>query len=352
MISNCDDVRGMIPWLLNGTLEGEERRQVQQHLSTCERCRQELADTRLAAEIFDQHPPAAAITALAWGETPADVDPALLEEHVAACPRCSAELELARMSRQLEADERIVPLTARKPSSAPAAAPARTTAGWRGWKAAALAASLAGVVAFSGWFETAGRVRTLEERIAQQPAVVAPVDPVQAGPVQPGPTPPVAGVDSAQQQRMAELEAQLRKASEVLSAQEERIERLAQSRPAGGAQSGPQTYAAIREIQPSADVVRGTPAGSPTGVPAASPTVLLLTAKHQETHRGHVIEILDAGGKVAWNAAGVTRDPVYGLYALTLPAGTLPAGAYTIRVYGTGAGGSRELAESYSIRVE
>src|SRR6185436_6539717 len=164
MTSNCDDVRGLLPWLLNGTLNGDERRQVLQHLSTCETCRQDLADTRLAAEIFDQHPPAEAILALAWDETPQGIDPALLEEHLAACPRCAAELELARMSRRLEEDERIVPLTRR---ATPAPAPVRST-GWRGWKAAALAAGLAGVVAFAGWFQTAGRMHTLEEQLVNQ----------------------------------------------------------------------------------------------------------------------------------------------------------------------------------------
>src|SRR6185436_4218978 len=169
MISNCDDVRGMLPWLLNSTLDDDERRQVLQHLATCETCRQDLAATRLAAEIFDQHLPAEAILALAWDETPRGIDPELLDEHLAGCPRCAAELELARMSRRLEEDDRIVPLKRRI-----APAPATT---WRGWKAAAVAAGLAGVVASAGWFQTAGRLGILEEQLAERPAARLPRSP-------------------------------------------------------------------------------------------------------------------------------------------------------------------------------
>jgi hypothetical protein len=340
MISNCDDVRGMIPWLLNGTLDDDERRQVLQHLSTCESCRRDLADTRLAAEIFDQHPPAEAILALAWDETPQGIDPDFLEEHLASCPRCAAELELARMSRRLEEDDKVVPLARRTAPPAPATS-------WRGWKTAALAAGLAGVVAFSGWFQTTGRVRTLEEQVAGRMAAPAPAPPAA-----------VSGESARVQQLAAELEERGKKI-EQLEEQLGQVERqatelsgqldqLAEARPATPA---PQINAWAGTLMPGADVVRGNEPAGPSEIPGRTYATLLLTPAHPETHREHAVEIVDPSGKVVWTASGLARDADTGSYNLTLPPGALRAGSYTIRVYGL-TDGRRDPVESYSIRVK
>ena len=339
MISNCDDVRGMLPWLLNGTLSDEERQQVLQHLATCTACRRHLADTRLAAEIFDQHPPAEAILALAWDETPRGFDPALLEEHLAACPRCAADLELARMSHRLEQDEKIVPLVRR---TAPAAG-----TGWRGWKASALAAGLAGVVAFAGWFHSAGRVQTLEEDLASRPVAQAPAPPLASG-----------GDATAQQlaaeieergRTIEQLEAKLNEAQQQTAELNGKVEQLAQARPATPASQSPQINVWARQITPTADVVRGSVA-EPMEVPGRTYATLLLYSVHEETHREHVVEIEDSTGKVVWNANGLALDPETRGYSLTLPPGSLRPGSYTIHVYGL-TDGRREPAESYPIRV-
>ena len=348
MISNCDEVRGMLPWLLNGTLNDEERRQVLQHLASCETCHRDLANTRLAAEIFDQHPPAEAILALAWDETPKDIDSALLEEHLAGCPRCAAELELARMSRRLEEDDRIVPLTRRTtpaPAPVPAPAPAPAT-GWRGWKAAALAAGLAGVVTSAGWFQTAGRMNTLEEQLANQTAAA------------PAPAPPASGQSKQAQQLAAEVEergrtieqlqTRLNEVEQQASALSGQVDQLAQARPAGP--QAPLINVWARDLTPNADVMRNA-ASAPMQVPGKTYATLLLGADHPETHREHAVEIENSSGTVVWSANGLTRDPEAQAYSLTLPPGALPAGAYTIRVYAT-ADGRREPLESYSIQVK
>jgi hypothetical protein len=338
MISNCDDVRGMLPWLLNGTLTDDERQQALRHLATCATCRRELADTRLAAEIFDQHPPAEAILALAWDETPRGIDPAFLEEHLAGCPRCAAELELARMSRRLEDDDKIVPLTRR----------ATPATGWRGWKSAALAAGLVGVVAFAGWFQTAGQVRTLEERLADR--TVAPAPPVAGGQA-----PSTSSEDAARAQQLAaELEQRLKEVEQqaaTLRAQEKdlrgRLDQLAGTSPAKPA---PQINSWAGSLMPSADVARSNERREPEEVPGRTYATLLLTPAHPETHREHVLEIVDATGKVVSTTSGLSRNDD-GYFSLTLPPGTLPAGAYTLRVYGL-TDGRREAAETYSIRVK
>ena len=347
MISNCDDVRGMLPWLLNGTLSDEERRQVLQHLATCETCRRDLAETRVAAEIFDQHPPAAALVALAWDEKPQGIDSVLLEEHLAACPRCAADLELARTSRRLEEDEKIVPLTRRTPTPAPA--PARST-GWRGWKAAALAAGLAGVVAFAGWFQTAGKVHTLEENLASRTAVQTQVPSTASGAGGEGATVEQLAAKVEERERTIEqLQAELTETQQKAEELSGRVDQLAQASPAP---QSPQINVWARDLTPTADVVRGGTA-EPMEVPGRTYATLLLASAHPETevHREHVVEIEDASGKVVWNANGLALDPQTNAYSLTLPPGALRAGGYTIHIYGL-TDGRREPAESYSIRVK
>jgi predicted anti-sigma-YlaC factor YlaD len=70
---SCDPIREHLPWLLNGTLDPVERRQVLEHLASCAACRADLADSRLAWEIFDQHPASEEIVRLAWEEDARDV---------------------------------------------------------------------------------------------------------------------------------------------------------------------------------------------------------------------------------------------------------------------------------------
>lgn len=42
---DCDQVRELIPWYLNGTLAGDEAAAVATHLASCAACREELAVT-------------------------------------------------------------------------------------------------------------------------------------------------------------------------------------------------------------------------------------------------------------------------------------------------------------------
>ncbi|HKV07643.1 MAG TPA: zf-HC2 domain-containing protein [Thermoanaerobaculia bacterium] len=154
----CDDAIELLPWLLNGTLEEGERREVRRHLEECERCREALAETRDAWGIFGQHLPAEALVSLAYEEPPTGIDPALAERHLAACPECAAELELARTSRHLE-DDRIEVFPARRTRE--------DRGGSRAWRAAALAAGLAGLVVAGGWLRSSREVRRLNGELAQ-----------------------------------------------------------------------------------------------------------------------------------------------------------------------------------------
>ncbi|HEX6865330.1 MAG TPA: zf-HC2 domain-containing protein [Thermoanaerobaculia bacterium] len=328
---NCDQVAELLPWYLNGTLDEGEQGEVRVHLEGCTQCRQALEDTRLAWRIYDQHIPSEALVALAWGETPEGLDPDVLERHLETCPECAAELEMARTSRRLEEDERIAlfPTSAR---------PARTERSAPGWRTAAMAAGLAGIVAASGWVWTAGRANDLEERLAQAGR------PVETAPA-PAPAPDAGRLSemTAEVERLQRREAELRRQQEEM---QEQLARIAQAAPAV---PSPQINAWIGDLRPMQDVVRGGSAAAEE-LPAGRTASLILGTSHKETHRGHRVEIVDSAGKVVWSADGLVPDGETNDYGITLPAGTLKPGAYTIRISAQEEGKRVEL-ESYSVRV-
>jgi hypothetical protein len=206
----------------------------------------------------------------------------LLAEHLEGCPQCTAELEMARTSRQLEQDDRVALFAPRRPPmptvpavpAVPAAAAARGSAGK--WRAATLAASLAGLVAIGGWFENAGRLRTAEERLAQQ-------------------------------------------------------ERAAAAAPAGSLR--PQANVPIVELF---DIrVRGE-AGETTELPSQSPVMVLsLGFTKGPAYDEYAIEFQDASGAVRLAPQENLRaDPKTRELTYMLPQGALPPGDYTLLAYG------------------
>lgn len=154
---DTERVKELLPWLLNGTLEGPERDEVLAALRTSEPLRRELAETREAGEIFGRHVPATDLVALAFGE-PTGLGRGRIDAHLAHCERCAEELAMARESRELsEAPE---PGAAAGPSAGAERRPGRLLAFLRpsgspgdmaGWRVAALAAGVAAAVAFGGW---------------------------------------------------------------------------------------------------------------------------------------------------------------------------------------------------------
>src|SRR5436305_7932844 len=125
---NCQEAILRLPWWLNGSLEPEERREVEDHLAGCASCREALEETRLAWEVYAQHIQTEALVAYAADERPEAIDLGLLERHLEDCPQCAAELEMARASRLLtEHDE--VPILVPRQSAVPARRPSRE----RGW---------------------------------------------------------------------------------------------------------------------------------------------------------------------------------------------------------------------------
>ncbi len=351
---NCERATELLPWYLNNTLDATESREVREHLASCEGCRKALDDTRRAWTIFDQHIPSEALVALAWGEEPEGYLPGspgfreTLEAHLQSCPECAAELELVRMSRRLEEDDRIAVFS--KPAQAPEKQ-LRQARPQGNWRAAALAAGLTCIVAGGGWIWSAGQAEDMRSRLA---SVSAAPEPTAAGttgapaPVPPSappapPSPSGAGSESdrlaslaAEIDRLRQSEADMRRQTTEMQDQLSRIV----------AGPTPQVNLAIADLRPTADVVRGGTA-EPTILPAGTVSAAILQPAHAETHKDHRIEAVDAAGKVVWSAEGLRRS-AQGDFPVLLPA--LKPGAYTLRIAAQEAGKRVEL-ETYEVQV-
>jgi predicted anti-sigma-YlaC factor YlaD len=311
----CDQSIELLPWLLNGTLEAEERAEVRRHLATCDRCREALAETQLAGALFSQHIPGPDLVSLAWGERPSGIDPALAESHLASCPQCAAELELVRMSRRLEEEDNVAVFPAAKPRPGVVEAP-RT---WRAW---AVAASLLAVVASSGWVYTA--VQATDPAAGTTARAEAPAP---AAPQAPG------GEASSLKQKIARMEDDMNR---LMGLQQENEKKL------GDAQAQVAQLEKEREIlarpQATAMVDLGSGDVVRSGEAAAEKTprvqedryaTLFLPARDEAEHRA---EVVNGSGKVVWQAS---RLPVTeGTYALSLPPHSLPPGLYTLKISG------------------
>jgi hypothetical protein len=321
---NCEKAIELLPWYLNGTLDESERREVRGHLAECEGCRQALEDTRLAWTIYDQHIPSEALVAMAWGESPAGYDPDALERHLGSCPECAAELELVRTSRRLEEDDRIALFSRPAARVTPARAP---------WRAAALAAGLAGMVAAGGWLWTAGQARDLERRLAE----------TRTAPPAPATAPAAPQEDAAAREKLAEMSAQVESLRRQTDEMRGQLTKIAD---AGVSQPAPRVNVWVDDLRPTSDVVRGGP-GEVKELPAGTPAVAMLQPAHQEVHKNHRIEVVDAAGKVVWKAEELHRSSADD-FAVLLPA--LKPGSYTIRLSAM-EGPKRVELESYAIRV-
>jgi predicted anti-sigma-YlaC factor YlaD len=379
MTMTCEQAIELLPWLLNGTLEEDERRQVLGHLGSCAACRAALADTRTALAIFDWHPPAAALVAHAARapEAAREEGPAgEIEEHLAACARCAAELELVRTSRLLAEDEerRIVPLqtplaapsTPRTVRQASAAGRGEAAAASRAWRRSALAAGLVGLLGVTGWFESARHTRALEERLARLAAPAPAAVSAPSSPSAPGRATapaPAAGAATPELRRRAEQAQQelaaLASQNRELQQQVAELGRTAAQLTQRSAQLAPPPRlesAWAEELYPTEQTQRGAEPVAPMVVPLSSgiATLLLRTQSSGAGFDGFELEIHDPQGRpVGATTAVVPRargGESFAEFDVSLRRGALPPGSYTLRLFGR-SGRGRETLATYAVRV-
>jgi Putative zinc-finger len=448
MTMNCDRAAELLPWLLNGTLEAGERRELLEHLRGCPTCRSALAGTRTAWDLFDWHPEPAALIALAGagagvaitqasagtggaGATAAGSpaaapgldaggsdDFAAIEEHLGTCPSCAAELELLRMSRRLAEpaeDERIVVLpAARRAKEAPAelapgaprpgrTAPielgrAETAAPWaarpaarddlaarRAWQRSALAAGLVGLLAASGWLESARHSRDLERRLAAAGGPSAATRPATAPPPSgAAPAPAAASASEAGLRRRAgEAESRLAALANQNQQLQRRVAELgrvaaALDQRAAAAQRQPPAPAAriesdawVGDLSPAGQAERGAGEPAPEVIPlSAGAATVILHARLAEAFGDFELEVRDAQDRPVGRPVRLQRQPGgqgAAELAVTLRRNALAPGSYTFKLFGRaaapgnaggaaaapgGAGGpERKALATYSVRI-
>jgi hypothetical protein len=289
---DCEHVAELTPWLINGTLQGDEGHRAREHLAQCRRCRQELGDTAAAWSVYQQHVPTEALVDHAFGR-PATAPLDLIERHLESCEECAEQLELVQESRRLE-----------QPEAADSLASSR----WRSspyWPYAALAAGVVCVIAIGGWIRSSQRAATLaqEQQAAQER---------------------LANLE-AQNRQLRETQTHLGQAGQEIARLQEQIKRLNQ----------PQLNPLVQDLSPVESTQRaGGPNLNRLEIPPKTTAVtLILRSDNSATYRDYSIEIVDARRAVVWSASGLVRQPTDD-YTITVPVEALPAGRFTIRVYG------------------
>lgn len=172
------------PWLLNGSLSESEREELLAQLKESVESRTDLADTAFVASLFANRPSTEALVAMAHDEPISPVERELFDLQLELDPEIAAELELARMSRQLVEAEDVALMPVERllaetsvmagetgedavPAAEPAAAKTRVRA--TGWRLLAVAA-LAALVPSALWLHSEQQIRELQSAQTLTPA--------------------------------------------------------------------------------------------------------------------------------------------------------------------------------------
>ncbi len=102
---SCQAAGELLPWLLGGSLPGEQQHSIRQHLAGCESCRGELAETAQAWRVLTQHVPSLHLVEYALGLPSSGPQRERIERHLALCPSCQEELALVRADNLADFEE-------------------------------------------------------------------------------------------------------------------------------------------------------------------------------------------------------------------------------------------------------
>ncbi len=277
---DCQQVAELLPWLLNGTLEGAERSDLEQHLEGCDVCRAELREAEAARLLFGGHPPVEMLVEHAADEP--EAAQALVEAHLAGCDSCTEELALVLDSRRAMAGATAAVATPAAPANV---VPLRQPrAAQPIWRAAAVAAAVIGLVGAGGGLWSWRALDLERSGFAER--------------------------QRAADGRIAELEAELR----------------------GGA--GVRLNVAIHDLWPNDSFVRSADSG-PLQLPAGDrpPATLILNSQLAPGQEVARLEIRKAEGRELHSLGGVRVD-ADGSITMSLDLAQLPRGELQIVLFG------------------
>jgi putative zinc finger protein len=326
---DCERVKEILPWLLNGTLSAAEQQMARAHLAQCQDCQQELQETAFAIAVHKQHPSEQALVDYAFDRPVGGPERDLIESHLASCAECSEQLGLAEQSRLLmKAEDNVVTFQPRPRATEAAPAPRRSM--WL-WQSAAAAATIIGFVALAGLWWNWQQAKELrgaltEEQRARQEQVAKLQEENEQLRQAPKPSETTGQTDGSQQE-IARLQA--------------RVKEL----------SAPQVNIPVLEVFPQELAERtGRDRVNQLQIPRfARAITLILNSQSASEGKKLSLEILDAGQKVVYGQQGVVRHST-GDYTVSVPTEFLPPGDYTFNIYGE-AEGKRAKIESYRIRI-
>jgi hypothetical protein len=154
---DCEHVIELLPWYLNHSLKPDERQEVEQHLSDCHSCRQELGGTSATGVTFGQHVPSKELVDYVFEQPGNGVSRERITKHLESCEDCRSELAMIHDSRSAL-------------SRADGVMTSRYSWSDWAWRWVAAAASLACIVTAGGWRLT---WQTLAESRAEPEPLVA-----------------------------------------------------------------------------------------------------------------------------------------------------------------------------------
>lgn len=284
---DCQRAIELLPWYLNGTLEADERSQLEEHLTRCDGCQAELREAETAQVLFGGHPPTGLLVDYAFERSGPATE--ILEAHLSGCESCAEELAMLRDSRAELARGRP---PERRAEIVPFRQPAEISPLWR---AAAVAAAVVGLIGIGGgmwsWRALDRQQGTFAER------------------------------HRTAELRIAELEEQLR-----------------------GAGGGTRVNVPIYDLWPEGDTLR-SPGSEPMRLPATPgpPATLILNSQPETVRRVDRMELRDAQDEVLQSLSGINSGP-NGSLTLSLPLDRLQPGRYRLQLF---AGAAPEPLESY-----
>ena len=302
----CQDTRELLPWYLNGTLEEIRRVAIDAHLASCEACRAELEETRIAVAVAVQHLPAEALVAHVAGRD-IGVDSELFETHLAACEECAEELALLRESHTALLGESVD------------AAPAEVAA-----------AGSAGV-------QTEDRTSSEQKVLAWRPRQ----KPAEAGKRS---RPRTGRVAAWRRGAVAAALVAVVAGTAAMNARRQAVglaERLA-------ALDGPRINVALVDLYPDEMVLRGGTSDTPPAeVPAAAERATLILNSRQPSSSGpYRVEIRDLDGQEVQVIDGLTTD-ADGLLTLSVATASLEGERILVLLDPA----SEEPLEAYRVRT-